>query len=138
VTECNCSICRRLGARWAYYSPAQVGCRGPGSTQPYVWGDRMLAFHRCRSCGVTTHWQSLDGTQDRMGINARMIDGPGLGEDPHPPLRRREHLEVPRRGLSWRTLQTAADPGPTAQATGSPDRNIRFSFEEGLRRGRPA
>ena len=75
VTECNCSICRRLGARWAYYSPAEVGLPTPGSTQAYVWGDRMLAFHRCRSCGVTTHWQSLDGTQDRMAINARIIDG---------------------------------------------------------------
>ena len=75
VTECNCSICRRLGARWAYYSPAEVGMPKPGSTQPYVWGDRMLAFHRCRSCGVTTHWQSLDGTQERMGINARVVDG---------------------------------------------------------------
>lgn len=75
VTECNCSICRRLGARWAYYSPAEVGLPKPGSTQPYVWGDRMLAFHRCRSCGVTTHWQSLDGTQERMGINARIMDG---------------------------------------------------------------
>jgi len=74
VTECNCSICRRLGARWAYYSPADVGLPKPGSTQPYVWGDRMLAFHRCRSCGVTTHWQSLDGTQERMAINARIMD----------------------------------------------------------------
>ena len=70
VTECNCSICRRLGARWAYYSPAEVGLPKPGSTQPYVWGDRMLAFHRCRSCGVTTHWQSLDGAQERMAINS--------------------------------------------------------------------
>ena len=75
VTECNCSICRRLGARWAYYSPAEVGLPKPGSTQPYVWGDRMLAFHRCRACGVTTHWQSLDGTQERMAINARIIEG---------------------------------------------------------------
>nr|MEA2799272.1 hypothetical protein [Phenylobacterium sp.] len=75
VTECNCSICRRLGARWAYYSPAEVGLPKPGSTQPYVWGDRMLAFHRCRSCGVTTHWQSLDGAQERMAINARIMDG---------------------------------------------------------------
>ena len=73
VTECNCSICRRLGARWAYYSPAKVGMPRPGSTQPYVWGDRMLAFHRCRSCGVTTHWQSLDGAKDRMAINARTM-----------------------------------------------------------------
>jgi len=71
VTECNCSICRRLGARWAYYSPADVQMPRAGSTQPYVWGDRMLAFHRCKACGVTTHWQSLDGSKDRMAINAR-------------------------------------------------------------------
>lgn len=75
VTECNCSICRRLGARWAYYSPSEVTMPRPGSTQPYVWGDRMLAFHRCRACGVTTHWQSLNGDRDRMAINARLIDG---------------------------------------------------------------
>jgi hypothetical protein len=75
VTECNCSICRKLGARWAYYSPAQVRLPRAGSTQPYVWGERMLAFHRCRVCGVTTHWQSLDGAQERMAINARLIDG---------------------------------------------------------------
>jgi hypothetical protein len=75
VTECNCSICRKLAARWAYYSPSQVGMPRAGSTQPYVWGDRMLAFHRCKTCGVTTHWQSLDGAQDRMGVNARLVDG---------------------------------------------------------------
>ena len=74
VTECNCSICRRLGARWAYYSPTEVKLPEPSATRPYVWGDRMLSFHRCRSCGVVTHWQSLDGTRDRMAINARLID----------------------------------------------------------------
>jgi hypothetical protein len=74
VTECNCSICRKLAARWAYYSPAEVTLPKAGSTQPYVWGDRMLAFHRCKACGVTTHWQSLDGAQERMGINARAMD----------------------------------------------------------------
>ena len=75
VTECNCSICRRLGARWAYYSPRDVTLPKAGSTQPYVWGDRMLAFHRCRACGVVTHWQSLDGNQERMAVNARLFDG---------------------------------------------------------------
>ena len=75
VTECNCSICRKLAARWAYYSPSEVGMPKAGSTQPYVWGDRMLAFHRCKTCGVTTHWQSLDGTQERMAINARIMNG---------------------------------------------------------------
>ncbi|MFC3070793.1 GFA family protein [Phenylobacterium soli] len=75
VTECNCSICSRLGARWAYYSPAEVELPRAGATQPYVWGDRMLAFHRCRACGIVTHWQSLDGAQKRMAINARAMPG---------------------------------------------------------------
>jgi hypothetical protein len=74
VTECNCSICRRLGARWAYYDRVEVGLNRVGSTKPYVWGDRMLAFHRCRNCGCVTHWQSLNGAYARMAINARMID----------------------------------------------------------------
>lgn len=80
VTECNCSICRRLGARWAYYELAEVGLPKAGSTQPYVWGQRMLAFHRCKTCGVTTHWQSLDGSRNRMGVNARLMDGLDWGK----------------------------------------------------------
>lgn len=75
VAECNCSICRRIGARWAYYAPHEVTLPRPGTTQAYVWGDRMLAFHRCRSCGCVTHWQSLSGAQTRMAVNARLIDG---------------------------------------------------------------
>lgn len=75
VTVCNCSICRRTGARWAHYEPRQVRLPAAGSTQAYVWGDRMLAFHRCKSCGCVTHWQSLDGARDRMAVNARMMDG---------------------------------------------------------------
>jgi hypothetical protein len=74
VTECNCSMCRRVGARWAYYPPSQVRVDKVGSTQPYVWGERMMAFHRCRKCGCITHWQSLSAAQPHMAINARMID----------------------------------------------------------------
>lgn len=74
VTECNCSICRRVAARWAYYAPAEVRMHRPGATEPYVWGERMLAFHRCRRCGCTTHWQSLDAGRERMAVNARMLD----------------------------------------------------------------
>ena len=80
VTECNCSICRRLGARWAYYTQSEVRLPKAGSTEAYVWGDRMLAFHRCRTCGVVTHWQSLDGAKDRMGLNARLMDDLDWGQ----------------------------------------------------------
>ena len=80
VTECNCSICRRLGARWAYYERHEVGLNQPGSTRPYVWGDRMLAFHRCRNCGCVTHWLSLNGAYSRMAINARMFETLDFGK----------------------------------------------------------
>lgn len=76
VTSCNCSICRRLGALWAYYKPSEVTLSPPvGATRPYIWGDRMMAFHHCGTCGCLTHWQSLDGTSQRMAINARLLEG---------------------------------------------------------------
>ena len=77
ATDCNCSICRRLGALWAYVSPTQVIIDGLEATQRYVRCDTgeppMLAFHRCATCGCTTHWRSLDPGVDRMGLNARLM-----------------------------------------------------------------
>ena len=77
MTDCNCSICRRLGVLWAYYRPAEVAvvC-APGATTPYVRADEAepsLAFHHCRTCGCTTHWAALDPAVERMGVNARLM-----------------------------------------------------------------
>ena len=72
VTSCNCSICRRYGTLCAYYSPAQVRISGP--TDVYVWGDRCIEFHRCRTCGCFSHWTPVDPTYDRMGVNARLME----------------------------------------------------------------
>ena len=71
VTECNCSICRRTGAVLAYYSPKDV--RVSGATDIYMWGDRMIEFHRCKVCGVFTHWTAVDKSYDRMGVNVRLM-----------------------------------------------------------------
>jgi hypothetical protein len=72
VTDCNCSICRRYGVLWAYYSPAQIRfVAGEDATQIYMWGDKSLEFHRCRNCGCVTHWAPVDKSRDRMGVNAR-------------------------------------------------------------------
>ena len=73
VTDCNCSICRRYGTLWAYYPLAQVQFGSLPATDTYIWGDRGLTFHRCRTCGCVTHWQALDPTHDRMAINARLL-----------------------------------------------------------------
>ena len=78
VLDCNCTICRRYGALWAYYpgpDQAQLVSRpGPGVTSTYLWGDRELAFHRCKTCGCVTHMETLDPPQI-YGLNARMIVG---------------------------------------------------------------
>jgi hypothetical protein len=75
VLDCNCTICRRYGAIWAYPEANKVKCvRGADSTETYIWGDRGLAFHRCKECGCVTHMAALDSDPPRIyGINARMI-----------------------------------------------------------------
>lgn len=75
VTDCACSICRRRGALWAYYSPKDVRfVAGDGATSIYLWGDRMLETHTCKTCGCTTHWSAVDKSYDRMGVNARLME----------------------------------------------------------------
>jgi len=73
LTSCNCSICRRLGSVWAYYSPSRVRIAGP--TIAYRWGDKMLDLHHCGTCGCTTHWTGVvPSVGDRMGVNTRLMD----------------------------------------------------------------
>jgi hypothetical protein len=73
VTDCNCTLCRRYGALWAYYSPKDVIVPG-GLTDTYMRGAKQIEFHRCKNCGCVTHWAPLDKTRDRMGVNARLIE----------------------------------------------------------------
>ena len=72
VTSCNCSICHRLGTLWAYYAPGDIVVTGETAT--YRRGDKTIDFHHCPTCGCTTHWSPrANRTQDRMGINARLL-----------------------------------------------------------------
>ena len=77
IFECNCSICRRLGVFWAYYhcDDVVIECAAE-STSAYVWNDKILEFHSCNRCGCVTHWVATNPNyRERMGINARLIDG---------------------------------------------------------------
>lgn len=81
VTDCNCSICRRTGALWAYYPTDEVRVEAAeGATQSYAWGERSLRFVRCARCGVLTHWEPVvrDGAA-KMGVNTRLFDPGVLG-----------------------------------------------------------
>lgn len=68
---CNCSICRRFGALFAYYDFGTVKIAGhPKNTQEYVQGARTIRIIRCQTCGCVTHWEPIDPTQTRWhGVN---------------------------------------------------------------------
>jgi len=57
LTSCNCSICRRYGALWAYYAPSSVTIKAPkGGLAEYSWNRRIRNFYRCKICGCVTHY----------------------------------------------------------------------------------
>jgi len=73
VTDCNCGICRRYGALWAYYPLAKVRVTGP--TTVYKRCERVLEFHHCSVCGCVMHWEPIGAAaRDRMGVNARNFE----------------------------------------------------------------
>ena len=38
-------------------------------------GRLILQMLRCANCGILTHWEFLgDAPQERMGVNARLVD----------------------------------------------------------------
>src|SRR5688572_21718269 len=102
IHECNCTLCRKTGARWGYFDPAQVAVRG--ATTTYLRNDKddpVAEIHFCAACGTTTHFtltaeaaarfgQALTGANMRLaderelaGIELRYPDGfawPGAGE----------------------------------------------------------
>ena len=76
LTDCNCSICRRLGTLWAHAPMQKVTLHSEeGATLAYIWGDRELAFHSCKTCGCTTHWEPVKPTEDSpMAVNCRLAE----------------------------------------------------------------
>ncbi len=80
LTQCTCSICRRVGALWIHAEAEHITLdHGPDAVHRYVQGDRTLAMVSCKTCGCTTHWepepqQSPFEATVRMAVNARMAD----------------------------------------------------------------
>ena len=80
VTSCNCSICRRYGALWAYYKPSSVAIEAPrGRLSNYSWSQRIRAYHRCKRCGCVTHYTYLKKQRRTIvAVNAANFDRAAL------------------------------------------------------------
>src|SRR5262245_45867586 len=82
LTQCNCSICRRYGALWAYYRRRSVRVKAaPEALVTYLWRKQVREFQHCKRCGCVTHYQHRvkrqDGT-DTLAVNVRNVDQPEL------------------------------------------------------------
>jgi hypothetical protein len=76
VTRCNCSICRRYGALWAYYDADQIEVKaGQFPVSSYKWGKEKITFHSCSNCDCVMYHSCIgkEGTP-RVGVNSRMAE----------------------------------------------------------------
>ena len=83
LTRCNCSICHRLGALWAYYAASDVQIEAAaGALEIYRWAEETMIFHRCRRCGCTTHYTAREADGDLVALNGRMAELEAIGDIP--------------------------------------------------------
>lgn len=82
ATACNCTICRRYGALWAY-GHIDHDIQVSGSTTAYRRdGDGDIDFHFCPKCGCLSHYVGTTTNDDgrrRTAVNLRMSE-PGQVE----------------------------------------------------------
>jgi len=78
ATACNCTLCRRYGALWAY-SYLNHGISATGNTKAYSRGRKLNGFHFCENCGCLAYYLANSKNQEgqyRMAVNLRMANDP--------------------------------------------------------------
>lgn len=85
LTKCNCSICSKLGAIWAHSEIDNISIdMSENSTLRYIRGEGIIAFHSCKKCGCTTHWENLQkpnvetGEGINMAVNMQLLEPKNL------------------------------------------------------------
>jgi hypothetical protein len=80
IHECNCTLCRKGGARWGYFHPSEV--RVEGAAEGYCRADKEdpgAEIRFCARCGSTTHFVLTGSAVAKhgnvvMGVNMRLAD----------------------------------------------------------------
>ena len=80
LTQCNCSICRRYGALWAYQQRKAICVSDEQKAlRSYRWSKGDLEFFHCSICGCVTHYHHTDRRDDgsdMSAVNMRNIKDP--------------------------------------------------------------
>lgn len=81
VMECNCSLCRRIGALWHGASEASLRISGANELVLYQFNTMTAKHYSCKHCGVHPFSRPrLDPA--RWAVNVRCIDGVDLAALP--------------------------------------------------------
>ncbi len=80
INECNCTLCSKTGARWAYFHPSDIVIEG--TTKGYSRGDKedpAAEVQFCANCGSTTHFILTTSAISKfgnvqLGVNMRLAD----------------------------------------------------------------
>jgi hypothetical protein len=80
INACNCTLCSKSGAHWAYFQPADVQVEG--TTTGYRRDDKddpAAEIQFCPTCGSTTHFVLTPSAVAKfgnvqMGVNVRLAD----------------------------------------------------------------
>lgn len=83
ATACNCTVCRRYAALWAYDRDGEC-ISVSGTSSVYIRGD-SLGFHFCPACGCLAYWRALAAGPDgrrRMGVNLRLAEPETVAQIP--------------------------------------------------------
>jgi hypothetical protein len=80
INACNCTLCSKTGAYWAYLHPSDVVIAG--ATKGFRRIDKQdpgAEIRFCENCGVTTHFVLTEAAiakfgNAQMGVNMRLAD----------------------------------------------------------------
>jgi len=75
--KCNCSICSKLGAVWAFAPKSKFRLtKGEGRLGDYQFNKHVLHHRFCPSCGIESYAEGKgpDGSE-MVGINLRCVEG---------------------------------------------------------------
>jgi hypothetical protein len=83
ATACNCTVCRRYGALWAY-DYEDEGIRVSGPAQAYIRG-KALSFNFCATCGCVAFWRAQKSDEKgrrRIAVNLRLTEPDAVARIP--------------------------------------------------------
>ena len=80
IHACNCTLCAKSGARWAYFHPSEVSVEGTATGYSRADKDDPSAqIQFCAQCGATTHFTLTPSAAAKfgnsmMGVNMWLAD----------------------------------------------------------------